>query len=64
MIDGAVVRVEENPPWMIAGNDPVTGAPFVWTVAIGVHRVKATPRSAPGGGGVPGVSLEQTFTIQ
>jgi hypothetical protein len=62
-LDGHAVRTEENPPWAIAGNDPVTGKFFVWTVAAGPHRVKAIPHGAPGGQGVAGISLEETFTI-
>jgi hypothetical protein len=64
MVDDKWVRTEENPPWMIAGNDPNTGAVYAWSIASGTHRVKATPHSAPGGGGVAGVALEQTFAIQ
>jgi hypothetical protein len=63
-IDGQTVRTEENPPWMIAGNDPITGRLFTWNIATGTHRVKATPHSAPAGGGAPGVALEQTYQIQ
>jgi hypothetical protein len=63
-VDGQSVRIEENPPWLISGNDPNTGAIFRWNIAAGAHRVKATPHSAPVGGGVAGVALEQTFMIQ
>jgi hypothetical protein len=62
-LDGQPVRTEENPPYAIAGNDRVTGRYFVWTVAAGTHRIKAIPHSAPGGQGVAGISLEQTFVI-
>ena len=62
-LDGQAVRTEENPPWAIAGNDRVTGRFFVWTVAAGTHRVKAIPHGAPGGQGVAGISLEETFVI-
>jgi hypothetical protein len=63
-VDGQSVRTEENPPWMISGNDPNTGAIFPWNIAAGTRRVEATPHSAPAGGGVAGVALEQTFMIQ
>jgi hypothetical protein len=63
-VDGTNVRTEENPPWFIAGNDPKTGAPFLWNIALGVRRVRATPYSAAQGGGVAGAFLEQTFTIK
>jgi hypothetical protein len=63
-IDGQTVRTEENPPWMIAGNDPNTGALYDWSISLGTHRVMATPHSAPNGGGAAGVALEQTFQIQ
>lgn len=63
-VDGQSVRTEENPPWMISGNDPNTGAIYRWDIAAGTRRIKATPHSAPSGGGVPGVALEQTFQIQ
>jgi hypothetical protein len=64
MVDGQRVRTEENPPWAIAGNDPNTGAYYVWNIAAGTRRINATPHSAPSGGGVAGVALEQTFQIQ
>jgi hypothetical protein len=63
-VDGQSVRTEENPPWMISGNDPNTGAIYQWNIASGTRRITATPHSAPGGGGVPGIALEQTFQIQ
>jgi hypothetical protein len=63
-VDGQSVRTEENPPWMISGNDPNTGAIYQWNIAAGTHRIKATPHSAPSGGGVAGVALEQIFQIQ
>jgi hypothetical protein len=63
-VDGQWVRTEENPPWLISGNDPNTGAIFRWSIAAGTRRVKATPHSAPAGGGAAGVALEQTFLIQ
>jgi len=64
MVDGKSVRTEEHAPFAIAGNDPNTGAYYLWHITVGAHRVGATPYSAPSGGGVPGVALEQTFNIQ
>jgi hypothetical protein len=63
-LDGRAVRTEENPPWAISGNDPVSGKFFVWNVAAGARRVKATPHAAAAGAGAAGVALEETFVIQ
>jgi len=63
-VDGQQVRIEEHAPFAIAGNDPITGAYYAWHIAAGTHQVAATPYSAPSGGGVPGVGLQQTFKIQ
>ena len=62
-IDGEWERTEERPPWMVAGNE-VLGEVFPWEIEPGTYRLGATPFNAPGGGGSPGVGLEQTFVIQ
>jgi hypothetical protein len=62
-IDGNWERTEERPPWMVAGNENV-GEVFPWLIDPGTYRLGATPFDAPGGGGSPGLGLEQTFEIQ
>jgi hypothetical protein len=63
-VDGRTVRIEEHAPYAIAGNDPITGKYYVWSIAAGTHRIGATPHSAPAGGGIAGAPLVQTFLIQ
>jgi hypothetical protein len=65
--NGTVIRmhVENNPPYALFGNSGGDYAPWPdgGPTAGSTYRVKATPHSAPGGGGTAGVPLELTFTI-
>jgi hypothetical protein len=60
-LDGGAARVENNPPYAMAGDDSGNYRP--WTPTIGTHTVTATPYPLRNGGGEPGLSRSLSFTV-
>jgi hypothetical protein len=63
-VDGTVVRTDDGAPYSISGTDPQTGKFLTWTITDGTHAITATPYTAAGDGGVAGIPLTETFTLQ
>jgi hypothetical protein len=61
VLDGGLFRMENSPPYAMAGND---GADYgSWTPRLGVHTLAVTPYAGSNGSGVAGATTTISFTV-